>query len=154
MPTRRSSPFYELLLLALVGSVALLAFSLTGRLARFARDAVAVETRFGTLAEQGISVAIAAAGGEDPTGVAAGRYLASARAALVVFDGDPVSVEILGRDADLAWLDPRMAIRVIDARRADGSVVAPPIRSGFLLVLPAGFAEERGLVRGEQLRLI
>ncbi len=154
MPPRRSSPLYQLLLLGLVGSVAVLALSLTGKLARFARDAVAVDTRFGTLAEQGISVAVASAGSENPTRVAAGRYLASARAALVVFEGDPVTVEIRGRAVDLAWLDSRMAIRAVDERRADGSVVAPAVSSGFLLVLPAGFAEERGLSRGEQLRLI
>jgi hypothetical protein len=154
MPPCRSSALYQLLLLALVGSVAALAFTLTGRLGSYVREAVAVDVRYGTLAERGLSVAVASAPDVDPARLAAGRYLASSNAALIVFEGAPSSVEVSGRAADLAWLDGGMAVRYLDPARADGAVVPAPLKTSFVLVLPAGRIGELGLGRGERLELI
>jgi hypothetical protein len=154
MPPRRSSALYQLLLLALVASVAALAFTLTGRIGGYIREAVLVDVRYGTLAERGLSVAVASAADDDPARLAVGRYLASSNAALVVFEGAPSSVEVAGRAADLAWLDGGLAVRYLDPSRAAGTVVPAPMKAGFVLVLPAGRIGEIGLRPGERLELI
>lgn len=154
MPPRRASALYPLLLFALVASFAALSFSLSSRLAGYLREAVAVDIRYGTLAEKGISVAVASAASDDPARLAAARYLGQAGAALIVFEGVPSSVEISGRAADLAWLDSSMAVRFLDEDRPSGAIVAAPVRTSFLLVLPDGYAAKVNLRKGERLQII
>lgn len=154
MSPRRSSPAYAALLVALVGSVTALAFSLSGALSGYFREAVAVDVRYGTLAMRGLSIAVASAPADDPARLAAKRYLGEANSALVVFEGTPGSVEVSGRAVDLVWLDRGMAVRYLDRDRADGEVVAAPLRTSFLLVLPDGFAAGANLRVGERLTLI
>ena len=154
MNPRRASALYPFLLAALVASFAALAFTLSGRLAGYLREAVAVDVRHGTLAERGLSVAVASAPVADPTRLALGRYLGQAGSALVVFEGAPSSVELAGRGADLAWLDSGMAVRYLDEARPAGAIVPAPTRSPFLLVLPEGYAARLNLRPGERLELI
>lgn len=154
MSPERSSPTYAFLLLALVGSVTALAFSASGYLAGYFREAVAIDVRYGTLAAEGISIAVASAGEADPTRLAADRYLGRANSALVVFEGEPRSVEVSGRAVDLVWLDRGMAVRYLDPGRAIGATVAAPLRSPFLLILPEGYAATVSLRPGERLSII
>lgn len=154
MHTDSGSTAQRLFILLLVAGVTGIGFVTVRQLHSFFQDAVPVDVRYGTLAEQGVSVLIASAAVGNPSRLASESYLASASVALVVFEDEPVSVQLGGGRADLAWLDTDLKVKTLDAGRAAGSVTEAPSRSPFLLILPDGYAEQVNLRSGERLNLL
>jgi hypothetical protein len=155
MDRKPGSDAYAVFLLAVVAGIAVLGFSIASRVEGYFAEAIALDVRHGTLAGSPISVVVAAAAPVDPARLPVARYFERARGALVIFDGDvPLHVEARGDRADLVWLDGSLAVRAIDADSPSGEAVAAPTRATFLLVLPAGYAEDQSLRPGEFLTLL
>jgi hypothetical protein len=149
------SDAYNVLLLGLVATIAVVMFAVSGRIAGYFAEAIALEVRHGTLAESPLSVLIAAAAPTNPARLPVGRYLERARSALVIFEGDiPMQVELRGSGADLVWLDSGLEVREVVPNLESGEQLSAPARATFLLVLPSGYADKVSLHRGEMLTFL